>query len=108
MTTTSEIYQPLQWLGYSIVLALVILILVAALYYFKPNHRQKVGVMALTLGGIGVAICLGVLLFSIMIGSAFLGVISLLILFGLEVPTLYIGIISLRQSNPKSVSNIRN
>ena len=108
MTTTSEIYQPLQWLGYSIVLALVILILVAVLYYFKPMYRQKVGVIALTLGAIGIAICLGVLLFSIIMGSAFLGVISLLILFALEVPTLYIGIISLRQSNPKSISNIKN
>jgi len=92
-----------QLLTYSIVLATAILVVVTILYFYKPAHRKIVGLIALTLGGLGSAISLGVILFTIINNIQNLGVFVTVILFCLEIPTIFVGIQSLKNSRvPKN------
>ena len=92
MTSIASPYTIPALIGYSIMFAFVFLVVVALLYYFKPLHRNTVGILALIFGVVGSFVCMGGLMFSVALHSVFVGAISLLVLLSLEIPTVYIGL----------------
>lgn len=83
-----------------IVIPVAFLIFFAVLYYFKPKHRLVVGIVALTLGSIGLAIYSMVLIISLYQSSENAAYIASSLVV-VEVLTICLGLISLVRRKPK-------
>jgi hypothetical protein len=83
-----------------IVVPVAFLIIFAALYYFKPKHRLAVGITAITLGSIGLAIYSLVLIISLIDPSIKVTYIALFLVI-IEILTICIGFTSVIKRNPK-------
>ena len=94
----------LRTIAYSIiVIPIAILIIGAILYHYKPIHRLTVGIILVTLGGLGLAIYSGVFYLTTINNGGNLGPFITLTLVTVEVFTLCIGIKSLTQTKNKAV-----
>jgi len=83
-----------------IVVPVAFVIIFAALHYFKPKHRLAVGITAVTLGSIGLAIYSLMLIISLIKTSVKVTVIASFLVI-IEILTICIGLISLIKRNPK-------
>jgi hypothetical protein len=88
-----------------IIIPIAILIIISILYYYKPIHRFVVGIIAITLGSIGLVIYSMVLLVSIAESTVRIAMLSV-VLVAVEIFTLYIGVKSLRNRGKPSIVNM--
>lgn len=87
--------------AYSIfVVPIALLVIVAVLYFYKPHHRLVVSVIALTLGSLGLAIYLGMLVISLYEFSGKMTSLSIFFVI-VEILTMCVGVASLIKRNPK-------
>ncbi|HKM59470.1 MAG TPA: hypothetical protein VJY36_01210 [Candidatus Bathyarchaeia archaeon] len=84
-----------QYLAFTIVLGIAVLLAVSNLYFYAPRYRKWVGIAALALGAMGSAICIGAILLTVSNNGAGLG-LGVITLFVIEIPVICLGIISIK------------
>jgi hypothetical protein len=86
----------LRTIAYSIiVIPVVIFVIGALLYRYRPIHRQTVGIILVVLGSLGIPIFSLVLYFALVRGSSNLGLFIYSSMVAIEVLSFGLGIISL-------------
>lgn len=85
-----------------IVVPIDLLVIFAVLYYYKPNHRLTVGIVAVTLGSLGLAIFSLVLLISLLESTSKATSVAVF-LVAIEILTLCLGLASLIKRNSKQL-----
>ncbi len=87
---------PLRPIAYSIViLPIVILVIGAIFYHYRPIHRQTIGILLVALASLGIPIYSLVFYLSLVRGSSNLGLFLSTIMVAIEVFSLGLGIIAL-------------
>ena len=84
-----------QYLVFTLVLGIAVLIAAANLFFYAPGHRKWVGIVALSLGAMGSAICIGAILLTVSNNGAGLG-LGVITLFVIEIPVICLGIVSIK------------
>jgi|WetSurMetagenome_2_1015567.scaffolds.fasta_scaffold106482_2 hypothetical protein len=86
----------LRTIAYSIVvIPIVIFVIGAILYHYRPIYRRTVGIVLVTLGSLGIPIFSIVLYISLVRGSSNLGLFLYSSMVAIEVLSFGLGIISL-------------
>ena len=84
-----------QYLAFTLVLGIAVLLAVSNLYFYAPKYRKWVGIAGLSLGAIGSAICIGAILLAVSNNGAGLG-LGIVTLFVIEIPVMSVGVLSVK------------
>ena len=84
-----------QYLAFTLVLGIAVLLAVSNLYFYAPRYRKWVGIVALSLGAMGSAICIGAILLTVSNNGAGLG-LGVITLFVIEIPVMCVGVLSVK------------
>ncbi len=84
-----------QYLTFALVLGIAVLLAVSNLYFYAPRYRKWVGIAGISLGAMGSAICIGVILLTVSNNGADLG-LGVITLFVIEIPVMCVGVLSVK------------